>query len=82
MASAPTPRPEIFVGVVVSKATLGVAVEGREVSPIRNTLEGVADRAKRLKAVLMAVARKPVVIANPILRAQRPWNPEIAASAT
>jgi transposase len=51
MASAPTPPPKIFVGIDVSKATLDVAVEEREVFHVPNTPEGVAALVKRLKAV-------------------------------
>jgi transposase len=46
-------------------------------------LKAFADRlsaaGKKPKVVLIAVARKLVVIANAILRAGKPWDPAIAA---
>ncbi len=45
-------------------------------------LKPFADRlkaaGKKPKVVLVAVARKLLVIANAILRSQKPWNPKLA----
>ena len=49
-------------------------------------LKAFADRlaaaGKRPKVVLVAVARKLLVIANAVLRSGKPWDPNIGASAT
>lgn len=49
------------------------------------TLRALADRltaaGKRPKVVLVAVARKLLVIANAILRSGKPWDPKFAAAA-
>lgn len=58
------------------------AQSARRHNPI---LKAFADRlaaaGKKPKVVLVAVARKLVVIANAILRSLKPWNPEIATAA-
>ncbi|QEH35025.1 Transposase [Aquisphaera giovannonii] len=56
------------------------ALSARRFNP---ALRALADRleaaGKRPKVILVAVARKLLVIANAILKAGKPWDPEIAA---
>jgi transposase len=56
------------------------AAAARRFNPV---LKAFADRleaaGKRPKVILVAVARKLVVIANAILRSRKPWDPNLAA---
>lgn len=78
MATAPTPQPEVFVGVDVSKATLDVAIEGREVFNVPNSPDGVADLVKRLQAagptlvVMEATGRMENLLAASLAEAKVP----------
>lgn len=42
--------------------------------------ERLVKAGKKAKVVLIAVARKLVVLANAVLRDRRPWQPELSAS--
>lgn len=58
------------------------ALAARRHNPV---LKALADRlkaaGKRPKVILVAVARKLLVIANAVLRSGRPWDPDFAAPA-
>lgn len=46
--------------------------------PLREFAERLRSRGKKAKVVLIAVARKLLVIANAVIRTGRPWQPELA----
>jgi transposase len=48
--------------------------------PLKAFADRLRGRGKRAKVVLIAVARKLLTIANAVLRAQKPWAPELAAA--
>jgi transposase len=52
----------------------------RHCEPLREFAQRLAGRGKKAKVVLVAVARKLLVIANAILRTGKPWQPELAAA--
>jgi transposase len=52
----------------------------RHCAPLRAFAERLAARGKKAKVVLVAVARKLLVIANAILRSGKPWQPDLAAA--
>ena len=49
----------------------------RREGPLRGFAERLASRGKRAKVVLIAVARRLLVIANAVLRTGVPWDPEL-----
>jgi transposase len=49
--------------------------------PLRAFRERLRACGKKAKVILVAVARKLVVLANAVLRAGQPWNPQLAAAA-
>jgi transposase len=49
-------------------------------APLREFAQRLAARGKKAKVVLVAVARKLLVIANAILRSGRPWQAELATA--
>ena len=50
----------------------------RRGGPLTEFAERLEARGKRAKVVLIAVARRLLVIANAVLRTGVPWNPEMA----
>jgi transposase len=52
----------------------------RHCPPLKAFADRLAARGKKAKVVLVAVARKLLVIANAILRSGKPWRPELAAA--
>lgn len=52
----------------------------RHCAELRAFADRLAARGKKAKVVLVAVARKLLVIANAILRSGKPWQPELAAT--
>ena len=52
----------------------------RHCLPPRQFADRLAARGKKAKVVLVAVARKLLVIANAILRSKEPFRPELAAA--
>jgi transposase len=52
----------------------------RHCAVLRAFADRLAARGKKAKVVLVAVARKLLVIANAILRTRQPWQPELAAA--
>jgi transposase len=66
-------RPE--VRRVLDLAALSAA---RRAGPLKEFADRLRARGKRAKVVLVAVARKLLVIANAVLRTGRPWQPELA----
>jgi transposase len=68
-------RPE--VRRVLYLAALSAARHG---GPLAEFAARLRSRGKRAKVVLIAVARKLLVIANAVLRSGRPWDPALAAS--
>ena len=48
--------------------------------PLRDFADRLRARGKAAKVVLVAVARRLLVIANAVLRDRRPWQPELAAA--
>src|SRR5512135_706128 len=50
----------------------------RRDGPLRAFAERLRSRGKKAKVVLIAVARKLLVIANAVVRSGRPWQPELA----
>ena len=48
--------------------------------PLREFADRLAGAGKRAKVVLVAVARKLLVIANAVLKTGKPWQPELAAA--
>lgn len=52
----------------------------RHCPPLCEFADRLAARGKKAKVVLVAVARKLLVIANAILRSGTPWQPELAAA--
>jgi transposase len=51
---------------------------GRHAGPLKGFADRLRARGKRPKVVLIAVARKLLTIANAVVRAGRPWQPELA----
>jgi transposase len=66
-------RPE--VRRVLYLAALSAA---RHAGPLKDFADRLRSRGKKAKVVLIAVARRLVVIANAVLRTGVPWNPELA----
>lgn len=52
----------------------------RVAGPLKDFADRLRARGKAAKVVLVAVARRLLVIANAILRDRRPWQPELAAA--
>jgi transposase len=52
----------------------------RRPGPLKDFADRLRARGKKAKVVLIAVARKLLVIANAVLRTGRPWQPELAAA--
>jgi transposase len=50
----------------------------RHAGPLKDFADRLRARGKRAKVVLVAVARRLLVIANAILRTGQPWQPELA----
>jgi transposase len=50
----------------------------RRAGPLRAFADRLRSRGKKAKVVLVAVARKLLVIANAVIRSGRPWQPELA----
>jgi transposase len=48
--------------------------------PLKDFADRLRARGKAAKVVLVAVARRLLVIANAVLRDRRPWQPELAAA--
>ncbi len=63
---------------VLYMAALSAAVHN---PPLRAFRERLRLAGKKAKVILVAVARKLVVLANAVLKAGRPWDPELAAAA-
>jgi transposase len=68
-------RPE--VRRVLYLAALSAA---RRAGPLKDFADRLRARGKRAKVVLIAVARKLLVIANAVVRSGRPWDPARAAT--
>jgi transposase len=68
-------RPE--VRRVLYLAALSAARHG---GPLADFAARLRARGKRAKVVLIAVARKLLVIANAVVRTGRPWDPSLAAA--
>jgi transposase len=67
-------RPE--VRRVLYLAALSAA---RQAGPLKEFADRLRARGKRAKVVLVAVARRLLVIANAVVRTGRPWDPALAA---
>ena len=52
----------------------------RRAGPLKDFADRLRARGKKAKVVLIAVARKLLVIANAVLRTGQPWQPALAAS--
>jgi transposase len=52
----------------------------RHCKPLGDFAKRLAERGKKAKVVLVALARKLLVIANAILRTGKPWQPALAAA--
>jgi transposase len=52
----------------------------RRPGPLKDFADRLRGRGKKAKVVLIAVARKLLVIANAVLRTGQPWQPAMAAS--
>ena len=50
----------------------------RHDGPLKEFADRLRSRGKKAKVVLIAVARKLLVIANAVVRTGRPWQPELA----
>jgi transposase len=61
----------------LSLAALSAARYG---GPLAAFAERLRSRGKRPKVVVIAVARRLLVIANAVLRTGRPWDPALAAA--
>lgn len=59
---------------------LGALSARRFCAPLRDFADRLAKAGKEAKVVLVAVARKLLVIANAILKTGKPWQPELAAA--
>jgi transposase len=66
-------RPE--VRRVLYLAALSAA---RHAGPLKQFADRLRSRGKKAKVVLIAVARKLLVIANAVVRTGRPWQPDLA----
>jgi transposase len=65
----------------VRRALYLAALTARRHCPeLRQFADRLSARGKKAKVVLVALARKLLVIANAILRSGKPWQPELAAA--
>jgi transposase len=60
--------------------TTAAITAARANPPLRAFYQRLRAAGKCAKVALTAVARKLLVIANAVLRSQRPWNPQLAAA--
>jgi transposase len=57
---------------------LAALLAARHNRALRAFRDRLADRGKKAKVILTAVARKLLVIANAVIRTGRPWDQELA----
>ena len=62
----------------VRRALYLAALSASRRGPLKDFAERLRSRGKKAKVVLIAVARKLLVIANAVIRTGRPWQPELA----
>ena len=76
----PTGEPRRVRGPdAVRRALYLAALSAARSNPVMHAVrERLAARGKLVKVIQTAVARKPLVIANAVIRSGRPWEPELA----